>query len=305
VPLGGAHGELELHSVCLQSADQAVVMSKVGAQGLSLRLCRVSSQQPCGKVQLRTKEVLELSASGGTVVVSGLLFKGGNLGAKRAAPRTSAAEEPARKAARVQAPAAAAQAPAAAAKAPVKKTPEPAAKKAEAAPAAAKKPEAVAKPAAKAIVDPRVALKGKDDQAANAVLAGAKAAMEVAKAKAVEMGSSSAPQSGPKKVTLKNGLTYELLKPGRGPPVTHGRRVKVKYDGRLAKNGKRFDKGTISFKLGAGEVIQGWDQGVKGMLRGEQRRLLIPANMGYGSRGAPPDIPPNAALTFEVELLQF
>jgi len=81
--------------------------------------------------------------------------------------------------------------------------------------------------------------------------------------------------------------------------------VKVRYDGRLAKNGKRFDKGVINFKLGKGEVIQGWDEGVKGMLRGEQRRLLIPSKMAYGPRGAPPDIPPNADLTFDVELLQF
>ncbi|CAK8995667.1 unnamed protein product [Durusdinium trenchii] len=88
--------------------------------------------------------------------------------------------------------------------------------------------------------------------------------------------------------TLPSGLRYE---------------VKVRYEGRLGSNGKRFDKGVIDFRLGMGEVIQGWDEGVKGMLRGEKRRLLVPAKLGYGRSGAPPAIPPNANLVFEVELL--
>lgn len=103
---------------------------------------------------------------------------------------------------------------------------------------------------------------------------------------------------------LKGGLTYEVLRPGRGPAASPGKSVQVRYEGRLAKNGKRFDKGVIKFKLGVGEVIQGWDKGVNGMLRGEKRRLKIPSQMGYGQRGAPPDIPRNADLVFEVELLQ-
>jgi len=98
------------------------------------------------------------------------------------------------------------------------------------------------------------------------------------------------------------GLAYEVLKSGKGPAAAAGRTVQVRYDGRLT-SGKRFDKGVIKFRLGLGEVIQGWDHGVKGMLRGESRRLLIPSKMGYGARGAPPDIPPNADLVFEVELL--
>lgn len=103
---------------------------------------------------------------------------------------------------------------------------------------------------------------------------------------------------------LPSGLKYEVLKAGKGQIAQGGRPVEVRYEGRLAGNGKRFDKGTIKFRLGLGEVIKGWDEGVKGMMVGEKRRLLIPAKLGYGHRGAPPDIPPNAALIFDVELLK-
>lgn len=85
--------------------------------------------------------------------------------------------------------------------------------------------------------------------------------------------------------------------------ATSGRRVNVRYVGCLASNGRQFDKGQIRFRLGQGEVIKGWDMGVAGMRVREARRLLIPAHLGYGSRGAPPAIPGNAALAFEVELL--
>jgi len=106
--------------------------------------------------------------------------------------------------------------------------------------------------------------------------------------------------------TLQGGVKYEVMKASStGQPTRKGCRVKVRYDGRLASSGKRFDKGTIDFRLGAGEVIKGWDLGVDGMRVGEKRKLLIPAPMAYGSRGAPPDIPPNAALCFEVELVSF
>ena len=104
-------------------------------------------------------------------------------------------------------------------------------------------------------------------------------------------------------VTMKGGLKYTILKEGTGPVATVGRRVNVRYVGCLASNGKRFDKGQIKFGLGKGEVIKGWDIGVTGMRVKESRRLLIPAHLGYGSRGAPPAIPGNAALAFEVELL--
>jgi len=114
------------------------------------------------------------------------------------------------------------------------------------------------------------------------------------------------PAAPPGKITLKGGLKYEVVQSGNknAPKAIRGRHVHVRYEGRLAANGKRFDKGTIKFKLGAGEVIQGWDIGIADMLVGEKRKLLIPPALGYGGGGAPPDIPPNASLTFEVELLR-
>jgi len=107
-----------------------------------------------------------------------------------------------------------------------------------------------------------------------------------------------------KRKTIGLGVQVEILKPGQGQMAKLGNRVIVSYEGRLASNGKRFDKGKIPFRLGMGEVIRGWDEGVKGMLVGECRKLLIPAHAAYGARGAPPSIPPNASLMFDVELLK-
>ncbi|RKP22658.1 hypothetical protein SYNPS1DRAFT_19784, partial [Syncephalis pseudoplumigaleata] len=79
--------------------------------------------------------------------------------------------------------------------------------------------------------------------------------------------------------------------------------LSMRYIGRLM-NGKVFDQNTkgkpFNFKLGKGEVIKGWDMGIEGMMLNGKRRLTIPAKLAYGSRGAPPDIPPNATLQFDV-----
>lgn len=101
---------------------------------------------------------------------------------------------------------------------------------------------------------------------------------------------------------------------GTGAEAKAGMKVTVQYTGWLydasAKNkhGTRFDSSRdhgepFSFVLGAGNVIEGWDQGVVGMRVGGKRTLLIPASLGYGAAGAGGDIPPNASLVFDVELL--
>merc|ERR1712194_849532 len=134
----------------------------------------------------------------------------------------------------------------------------------------------------------------------------AAAATEAAKnAPAVKKEEQGISERNPVRRSLAGGLKVEIFRAGNksGAVAKRGRKVKVKYAGRLASNGKQFDKGTIEFRLGVGEVIRGWDDGVADMQVGEKRRLMVPAQLGYGARGAPPDIPRNAALVFDVELL--
>ena len=109
-------------------------------------------------------------------------------------------------------------------------------------------------------------------------------------------------------ITTNSGLQYDDLEEGTGEAAKAGNTVEVHYTGWL-KDGKKFDsshdrKQPFSFRLGAGQVIKGWDEGVAGMKVGGKRKLIIPAALGYGSRGAGGVIPPNAELTFEVELLE-
>ncbi|MBP1619838.1 MAG: peptidylprolyl isomerase FKBP-type [Acidobacteria bacterium] len=112
----------------------------------------------------------------------------------------------------------------------------------------------------------------------------------------------------PKLITTKSGLKYADLEVGTGAEVKTGMLVLVDYEGRLA-NGEKFDSSydrrePFSFKIGAGQVIQGWEEGVIGMKVGGKRKLVIPPDLGYGEAGAPPRIPPNATLTFEVKVLK-
>ncbi|TRY63146.1 hypothetical protein TCAL_15260 [Tigriopus californicus] len=108
------------------------------------------------------------------------------------------------------------------------------------------------------------------------------------------------------KRTLKGGIQVQDIKIGSGPEAKRGKHVGMLYEGRLATNGKVFDgnfktQKPFKFRLGGGEVIKGWDVGVEGMKVNGVRELIIPAKMGYGAQGAPPDIPPNAVLKFKVE----
>ena len=111
---------------------------------------------------------------------------------------------------------------------------------------------------------------------------------------------------------LADGLKYTDTTVGTGAEATPGHKVSVHYTGWLYENdkkGKKFDSSLdrgqpFEFTLGAQQVIRGWDEGVSGMKVGGKRTLIIPPALGYGARGAGGVIPPNATLTFDVELLK-
>ncbi|MEN9537933.1 MAG: hypothetical protein RLZZ126_168 [Pseudomonadota bacterium] len=111
-------------------------------------------------------------------------------------------------------------------------------------------------------------------------------------------------------ITTPTGLQYEDTQVGNGAEATSGR-ITVHYTGWLYNGGvqgAKFDSSKdrndpFEFHLGAGQVIQGWDQGFAGMKVGGKRTLVIPPQLGYGARGAGGVIPPNATLKFDVELL--
>lgn len=109
-------------------------------------------------------------------------------------------------------------------------------------------------------------------------------------------------------VRRPDGLKYWDLQVGTGKQAKKGSTVKVHYTGWLLDDGSKFDSSLdrgqpFEFTIGAGQVIKGWDEGVSGMKVGGKRQLRIPPELGYGYRGFPPVIPPNAFLIFDVELL--
>jgi FKBP-type peptidyl-prolyl cis-trans isomerase len=108
-------------------------------------------------------------------------------------------------------------------------------------------------------------------------------------------------------VKTDSGLQYWDIKVGLGPLAKAGDQVKVHYTGWLT-TGKKFDSsvgtsGPYEFTLGQGEVIKGWDEGVAGMKVGGKRQLCIPPELAYGEDGHPPQIPQNATLIFDVQLV--
>lgn len=134
-------------------------------------------------------------------------------------------------------------------------------------------------------------------------------------------GGSSSEETSKAAITVPNGPTVQLptgpaptrlvvkdLKTGTGAEAKSGDQVSVQYIGVLYDNGSKFDSSydhgqPFSFKLGGGQVIPGWDQGVAGMKVGGRRELIIPPDLAYGAQGQPPTIPPNATLVFVIDLV--
>ena len=105
----------------------------------------------------------------------------------------------------------------------------------------------------------------------------------------------------------ESGLRYQFIQRGSGKQAENGKIVSVHYEGSL-ENGKVFDssyprKKPIEFKLGVGQVIEGWDEGIALLKVGDKARFVIPSDLAYGSSGAGGAIPPNATLIFDVELM--
>jgi len=112
-----------------------------------------------------------------------------------------------------------------------------------------------------------------------------------------------------KTVTTASGLQYIDVVVGSGDTPSQGAMVSVHYTGWLT-SGKKFDSSydrnaPFRFKLGQGQVIKGWDEGVASMSKGGKRRLILPPELAYGTRGAGNTIPPDATLVFDVELIAF
>ncbi|MGW8193367.1 MAG: peptidylprolyl isomerase [Desulforhopalus sp.] len=147
-----------------------------------------------------------------------------------------------------------------------------------------------------------------DQKAFDALLANFAANQREKELAALEQQQKLIEEQWPEAVTTPSGLKYIVIEEGSGEPPKKGDRVTVHYTGKLL-NGKKFDssydrKQPISFPVGQGQVIKGWDEALLGMKKGEKRVLIIPPQLGYGPSGRGP-IPPNAIMVFDVELVSF
>jgi FKBP-type peptidyl-prolyl cis-trans isomerase len=115
-----------------------------------------------------------------------------------------------------------------------------------------------------------------------------------------------APVAGGQEVTMPSGLKYQDVEVGTGAEASTGKSVTLNYTGRLT-DGTQFDssvgKAPLVFQVGAGTMVRGMEEGVVGMKVGGKRKLTIPPQLGYGERGYPGAIPPNATILFDIELL--
>lgn len=133
-------------------------------------------------------------------------------------------------------------------------------------------------------------------------------AVDDTKLMAINLGSESEQTPEEDVITTPSGLEYIEIEQGTGATPQKGQTVVVHYTGTL-ENGTKFDSSRdrnrpFEFKLGVGQVIKGWDEGISTMRVGGRRKLIIPSELGYGARGAGGVIPPNATLIFDVELLR-
>lgn len=148
-----------------------------------------------------------------------------------------------------------------------------------------------------------VILSGCDEKAASQAAAPQKEAI------ASQQASEASETGNTDTVRTVSGIRIEDVEVGDGAEAKRGNTVSVNYLGTLASNGRKFDSSydrnePFTFKLGSGQVIEGWEKGIVGMKEGGKRILTIPPEKAYGPNGYPPVIPANATLQFEVELVE-